>query len=212
LEEKKMFWKSKEKEQTKLSRPRDLPEIVKKQIESNRILDTDSLPFLKATVKQDGKGEKSFDILIYDPSDAEARGVKVDNYDSLKANPQLIMAEGFYNESDKKVELVTKQDISKNKFFTEDEIQKQIEGLTTPGSSVFFFVNAGTGSGGPLGRGCAIVKLNAPVEGKKIKKYGIYGASVVDMLPTNTENKIFDSDKPKDIMKWIATSHKPRFC
>jgi hypothetical protein len=207
-----MFWKSKDKEQVKLSRPRDLPEIIKKKIESNQMIDAGTLPFLKAVVKNNGKGEKAFDILIFDPSDAEARNIKIENYDTLKANPKLIMAEGSYNESDKTVDLSATQAIPKIKFFTENEIQKQIEALSTQGSEIFFFVNAGTGSGGPLGRGCVVVRVNTSVEGKKIKKFGIYGDSVVDMQPTKRETKIFDSDKSMEVAKWIATSHKARFC
>jgi hypothetical protein len=207
-----MFWKSKDKDQQKASKPRDIPDIVKKKIESTQMVDAGSLPFLKAVVKNSAQGEKIFDIIIFDPNDADAREIKVVNYDSLLANPQLIMVEGSYNESAKTADLVAKQDIKKIKFFTEDEITKQIEGLTAPGSSVFFFTNAGTGSGGPLGRGCAIVKVNTPVEGKNIKKYGIYGAAVIDMQPAKNESKIFDSDNAKEVAKWIATSHKPRFC
>lgn len=206
-----MFWK-KDKDQKKLSRPRDIPEFVKKYIESNQLVDAGTLPFLKVVVKSSENGVKSSEIYVFDPSDAEAREIKVDNYDSLKANPLLVMLEGSMNESEKKVNLVAKKEIPKVKFYTEDEIQQQIEGLKTPGSSIFFYVNAGTGAGGPLGRGCAIVKLNASENGKKVKKYGVYGASVIDMQPLKNESKIYDSDKSKEVAKWIATSHKPRFC
>ena len=68
------------------------------------------------------------------------------------------------------------------------------------------------GAGGPLGRGAAIIRLNSAAEGKKTKKYVIYGATVVDMQPTKNENKIFDSDKAEDVAKWVFQSHKPRFC
>ena len=204
-----MFWK-KDKDQTKQARPRDLPDFVKKYVESKQLVDNGCLSFLKVVVKPGESGVKN--IYIFDPSDAEAREIKVENYDSLTANPALIMLEGSMNEAEKKVDLAAKQAIPKIKFFTEDEIQQQIEGLKDPGSSVFFFVNAGTGSGGPLGRGCAIVKVNASADGKKIKKYSVYGASVIDMHPAKNESKIYDSDKPKDIAKWVATSHKERFC
>jgi hypothetical protein len=205
-----MFWK-KDKDQKKLSRPRELPEFVKKYIEANQFVDVASLPFLKVVVKASENGNKNSEIIVYDPSDAEAREIKVENYESIKANPALIMLEGSVNESEKKVNLAAKKNIPKIKFYTEDEIVQQIEGLKTPNSSIYFFVNAGTGSGGPLGRGCAIVKLNSE-NGKKVKKYGIYGASVIDMQPSKNESKIFDSDKSKEVAKWIATSHKPRFC
>ena len=206
-----MFWKKNDQKGSKLSGPRDIPEFVKKHIESTQLIDSASLPFLKTVLKNSDKGEKIYDIYIFDPSDAEAREIKVQNYETLKNNPVLVVAEGSYNETDKKVNLVAGKAMPKMRYFSEEEMLLQIEALKDPGSSVFFFVNAGTGSGGPLGRGCAIIKVNDTKE-KKTKRYSIYGASVIDMLPTKTENKIFDSDKPQEIMKWVATSHKPRFC
>jgi hypothetical protein len=204
-----MFWKRKD---SKLSGPRDIPEPVKKYIESAQMVDPSILPFLKTVTKTGDKGEKTFDVFIFDPSDAEAREIKVSNYDSVKQNPDLIIAEGTYDESTKKVQLTPKKAIPKIKLFTPEEIQSQIEGLNNPGSSVFFFVNAGTGAGGPLGRGAAVIKLNPTVDGKKPKKYGIYGTSIVNMQPTKNETKIWDSDKAGEVAKWVAASHAPRFC
>jgi len=210
-----VFWKRSNKEESKgakLPGPRDVPEIAKKYIASNQMIDPGILPFLKAVTKPSAQEEKMTDIAIFDPSDAEARGVKVQNYDSLQSNPEMIIAEGHYSEIDKKVELTAKKAIPKVRLFTEAEILEQVEALKEPGSSVFFFMNAGTGVGGPLGRGAAVIRLNAPVAGKKVPKYAVYGASVVDMAPTKTETKIWDSDKAKDVAKWVANAQKPRFC
>jgi hypothetical protein len=99
------------------------------------------------------------------------------------------------------------------KFFTQAEIQQQLENLKTPDEQVFFFTAAGGGVGGPLGRGAAVVKLN-PTDGpKKRKKYGIHSTRVINMQPVLTKDSLaFDSDKPKEIAKWISEGHKPRFC
>ncbi|MBN1189078.1 MAG: hypothetical protein JXA46_04935 [Dehalococcoidales bacterium] len=209
-----MFWKRNDKDQkgAKLSGPRDIPEIVKKHLAANPIIDAGIVPYLKAVVKMSENGAKRTNIIIFDPSDAEAREVKVQNYDILEQNPGMIIAEGWFDETAKKVEMTPRQAISKIKYYTHDEILQQIQGLKEPGSSVFFYTNAGAGAGGPLGRGAALVRVNAPVDGKKVKKYSVFGVNIVDMQPTSKENKIFESDKPIEISKWIVNSHKARFC
>jgi hypothetical protein len=210
-----MFWKRSDKGENspKLQGPRDIPETVKKYVSSAQMIDPGMLPFLKAVVKNREKVDKVSDIYIFDPSEAEARQLQVKNYDTIKENPDMIIAEGWFNDAEKKAELTPRKAIPQIKLFTYEEILQQIKDLKEPGSSVFFYANAGTGAGGPLGRGAKIVKLNVPVEGKKTKKYGVYGASVIDMQPTKRdEGKIFDVDKPEEAAKYVAQSLKPRFC
>jgi hypothetical protein len=208
-----MFWKSKEnKKDDKLAAPRGLPEIVRKYLVANPKVDAEIVPFLKAVLKSGASGDKKVGIAIFDPNDAEARGIKVQDYNSLTEHPELILYEGWVDEPTKLVELSPRKDIPKIKLFNYEEILQQIEGLKEPGSSVFFFMAAGNSAGGPLGRGAAVIKLNAPAEGKKVRKYSIYGTSVIDMKPIASESIIFGSDKAKDIAKWVAEGHKPRFC
>ena len=208
-----MFWKrNKDGQAAKQSGPRDIPESVKKYLIANKMVDEETVPFLKTVIKNKENSEKAFDIRIFDPADAEARVVKVQNYDTLNSNPALTIAEGWYDDSAKKVELNANRIIPKMKFSSYDEILKQIEGLKDPGSSVFFYTNAGAGVGGPLGRGAALIKVNYPEDKKKTKKYGIFGVCVVDGKPTQREVKIFDSDKASEIAKWVSESHKARFC
>ncbi len=211
-----MFGKHNDKEQKgpKSSGPKDIPDSVKQYLTSKEIVDPGIVNFLKVVLKNSEKGGSVHDIYIFDPADAEARGVKVHNYDTLRENPNLVIAEGWFDEAAKKVEVTPVKNVTKTKFYTREEIQKQIEGLTEPDSSVFFYTNAGTGCGGPLGRGAALIRLNAPVEGKKIKKYSIYGVDVIDMQPvqTDSQGKIFDADRADQVAKWVADSHKPRFC
>ena len=206
-----MFWKkSSDQKDSKLPGPRDIPEPVKKEIAASSDIDPDTIPFLKATVRY-GEGEgKNCDIRIFDPSDAEARNIKVKNYDTLTENPDLIICEGHFDEASKKVDIVVRKAIPKVKLLTMEEVLAQIEGLKEPGSSVFFYMSAGPAAGGPLGRGASIVKYNGEGD-KKQKKYTVYGANVIDMKPDKEGLKIFDSDKAKDVAKWIAESQKPRF-
>ena len=205
-----MFWKRNDTA-TKSLGPRDIPEIVKKHIESVQMIDPGLLPFFKAVVKESEKGGKALDIYIFDPSDAQARGIEVKNYETVRQHPEITIAEGWFNEADKKVELTAKKAIPKIKLFNYQEILQQIEGLKEPGSSVFFFVNAGNTLGGPLGRGAAVIRLNANSDGKKTKKYSVFMANVIDMQPIKSENKLWDEDKSKNIAQWLSNSHQPRF-
>jgi hypothetical protein len=205
-----MFWKKNDQKGAKLHGPKDLPDPVKKQLANDKNIDPDALPFLKMTLKSGENGSKSNDIRIFDPSDAEARGIVVKDYDSLTANTGLIIGDGKYDESTKKAEVTIRKPMSRVKLLNIDEILNQIEAMKEPGSSLFFYMSAGTGSGGPLGRGSSIVKYNNG--DSKHKKYAIYGANVIDMKPDKEGQKIFESDKPKEVAKWLAEAQKPRFC
>jgi hypothetical protein len=187
-----------------------MPQFVAKFLESNHIVDTGTLPFLKAVTRNSENGNGCYDMRLFDPADAEARHISVLNYDTLSEKPELIIAEGWYDEASKKVELEVKKSCPTVKFFTMDEISRQIDELKEPGSSVFFFTNAGTGVGGPLGKGAALIKVNAPVNGKKTKKYTIFGVNVIDMQPVQDGTRIYDSDKAMEIARWVSDMHKPR--
>ncbi|MDD5703227.1 MAG: hypothetical protein PHU23_14415 [Dehalococcoidales bacterium] len=204
-----MFWKKKDGQASRLPGPKDIPEPLKKQLAVNQDIDPDAIPFLKAAMRY-GEG-RSCDIRIYDPSEAEARNIKVKDYDSLTEIPEMIICEGEYDESTKKAEITSRKSMPRAKLLTMDEILRQIEGMKEPGSSLFFYMAAGPGAGGPLGRGASIIKLNPTNGEKRQKKYSIYGASVIDGKPIGEGLKIFDSDKGKDIAKWLAEAQKPRF-
>ena len=90
------------------------------------------------------------------------------------------------------------------------EILQRIEALSEPGSQVFFYQARGPAVGGPLGRGAAVVELNPDYLTKKGKKYIIYTANVVGMEPVSKRQKLYDSNKPKDIAKWVKTAHHKR--
>ncbi|MBI2830876.1 MAG: hypothetical protein HYX79_01300 [Chloroflexi bacterium] len=92
-------------------------------------------------------------------------------------------------------------------ILTQNEIQQKIETLKEPGSTVFFYLGAGPSGGGPLGRGAAVVELNPGYPAKKQKKYNIYTAAVEGTETTGKGQKLWDSDKTKDIAKWIKERH-----
>jgi hypothetical protein len=93
-------------------------------------------------------------------------------------------------------------------IFTKEEIQKQVEAMSEPGQTIFFYLAASPVKGGPLERGAAVVELNPNYPGKKQKKYILYVADVNGTQPVSKGQKLFDSDKSKDITSWIKERHR----
>ena len=93
------------------------------------------------------------------------------------------------------------------KIFSKAEIQGQIENLTKPGSTVFFFIAGSPCEGGPLGRGAAIVELNPNYPGKKQHKYNVYVSNVENDKPVGNKQLLFDTDKSKTVIEWIKERH-----
>jgi len=54
------------------------------------------------------------------------------------------------------------------------------------------------------------VELNPNYPGKKQKRYNVYIADVVEMQPVGKGQKLWDSDKPKEIARWIKEAHHKR--
>lgn len=191
----------------KLPKPKEVPGLVAKYLVADKKIEEELVPVFKAVIRKSEKGDKTFDCRIYDEGEAQAMKVQVKDYTTLDAHPDLIVYEGWYDEATKKVELQEKKKVNFNvPLLTQEEITQKIEGLKEPGGSVFFYQARGPAFGGPLGRGAAIVELN-PSKGKK---YLISTADVVGMEPVANKQKLFASDKPKDVAKWIKESHHKR--
>ena len=213
-----MFWKKKpvtkeppKPKVEKLPGPKEIPGLVGKHLTAEYKMDPDLVPILKAVVCKSPRVEKAFDIRVFDESEAAANEVQIKDYTSLDAHPNLTIYEGWFDEESKRVQLEEKKKVSYDiPLFTETEIRQKIEGLSEPGSTVFFYQARGAAWGGPLGRGAAVVELNPNYPGKKGKKYIVYTANVVGMEPVGKGNKLFDSDKPKDLAKWIKDAHHKR--
>jgi hypothetical protein len=206
-----MFWNKKSEKEEKLSGPREIPGLVQSYLVGEKKLDPDLVKLLKAVVRRGGNGDTSSHIRIFDESEGFARKILVKDYTSLDECLDLIIYEGWYDEGLKQVKLEEKHQVALNTpIFSQDEIQKQIESLSEPGSTVFFYRARGSSHGGPLGMGAAVVEINPDYPGKKQKKYIIYGTDVIDMQPVGKGGKMFDSDKPKDIARWIKDGHHKR--
>jgi hypothetical protein len=199
--------KKSEKEKGKLPRPQTVPALVQKSLLADWKLPAELPPLLKAVVQRNGHEENTHDIRIYDDADAQARKIKVNDYTTLDEHPELTLYEGQFAEAAKKVELQEKKQVNWTvPMLTEAEILQKIEALSEPGSSVFFFQARGPAHGGPLGMGAAIIELNPTYAEKKGKKYIVYSADVIDMQPAGKGQKLFDTNKSKDIARWIKDS------
>jgi hypothetical protein len=200
--------KPEEAPKVKLPAPKQVPAAVETYLSTQRKMEVDLIRTLKATVRGRPESNKAFDVRIFDPGETDASDIKIQNYASLDEHPQFILYEGWFDEKSKKVEMEEK---NKGNFdvplFTEAEIRQKIEALSEPGSSVFFYQARGPAAGGPLSRGAAVIELNP---GPKGKKYIIYTDNVVGMNPVGRKQKLYDSDKPKEIAKWVKDAHHKR--
>jgi len=208
-----MFWgqKKSDKEHEKLGKPQVIPGLVQKHLVANYKLPPNWAPFLKAVIRRSVSEETASDIRVFDESEALASKVQVNDYTTLDGHPDLILYEGRFNETSKQVELVERKKANwDTPIFTQDQIQQKIEALSQPGSTVFFYLARGSTHGGPLGMGAAVIELDPKHDQGKGKQYNIYTADVVNMQPVDKGQKLFNSKKPKDIAKWVKSSHEGR--
>lgn len=207
-----MLWGKKSvKEEEKLSGPREIPGPVKTYLVAEWKVDPDLAKLLKAVLVKESAEGKTYNIRIFDESDAMAKNVQVKNYLSLDEHPDLIIYEGQFDEMLKQVKLEEKKKVNwDTPIFTDAEIQQRIESLREPSSTVFFYMARGGTHGGPLGMGATVVELNPSYPAKKQKKYIVYTTDVIDMQPIGKGQKLWDSDKPKDIARWVKDGHHKR--
>jgi hypothetical protein len=195
----------------KLLAPRQMPGMVEKYLAANYKMDAEIARLLKVVARRQPQTQGAFDCRVFDQSEAEAREIKIKDYTSLDEHPDLILYDGWFDEGSKRVELVEKRKLIYDvPLFTETEIRQKIEALNEPGSSVFFYQARGTAVGGPLGQGAVVVELNPGYSQKKGKKYNIYTANVIGMEPVAKRQKMFDSNQPKEIARWIGEAHHKR--
>jgi hypothetical protein len=209
-----MFWGKKstkeEEKKEKMSGPKEIPGPVRNYLVAERKMDPDLAKLLKAVERKSTTGA-TFNIRVFDDSEARAKKVQIKDYTSLDECPDLIIYEGWFDEGAKQVKLEEKKSVNwDTPIFTQAEIQQKIEALKEPGSTVFFYMARGSVHGGPLGMGAAVIELNPNYPGKKQKRYIAYVADVIDMQPVGKGQKLFDSDKPKEIARWVKDGHHKR--
>jgi hypothetical protein len=199
------------KKQEKLSGARRISGLVEKKLITEYKWDPALMGIINMVLQKNSKGERAYNYRIFDTSEVEARGLKIMDYTSLDENPDLVLYEGWYDDASKQIELIEKKKIDfDTPLFTEAEITRKIEALDDSNRSVFFYQARGPAFGGPLGRGAAIIEINANASEKKDKKYIIYTANVIGKEPAGNKQKLFASNKPKEIANWVISAHHKR--
>jgi len=222
-----MFWKKKptteepsEPKAEKLPGPRSIEELVGRHMVLDLKLDPDWTWQLRSVVRPRSGGAHRFDFRVFDEAQVAAKRMKVKDYTSFDNYPELILYQGWFDKVSMEVHFEEKKPMAapvtaeaappgggEVQIFTEKEIWQKILGLSEPGSTVFFYLAGSPASGGPLGRGAAIVELNPNYPGKKQKRYVLYTANVEDMQPVDKRTRFFDSDSSKEMAKWIKERH-----
>jgi len=196
----------------KMPGPREIPGPVQKYLIAEYKIDPDIAAILKSVVRTSNDVEKKYDIRIFDEAESTVKKVSVKNYSTLDDHPLLIIYEGTFNEQSKTVKLDEKKKVNFDvPLLSEAEILNKIEGMKEPGSTVLFYQARGPASGGPLGRGAAMVELNPEFQTKKQKKYILYTVNMDGTEPVlSSKEKLMQSDKSKELAKWIKESHHKR--
>jgi len=206
-----MFWRKKSAEEKgKPQGPKEIPRLVQDYLVAERKMDPGLIKLLKAVERKSTIGA-TFDIRVFDDSEAKAKRVEIKDYTSLDERPDLIIYEGQFDEGVGQVKLEEKKKVNwDTPILTQTEIQQKIEALKEPGDTVFFYMAKGSNHGGPLGMGAIVVEQDPNAPGKKQKKYNVYTANVIDMQPVGKGSKLWDSTKPKRIAGWIKDGHHKR--
>jgi hypothetical protein len=196
----------------KLPGPREIPDPVQRCLITEYKMDPDLATILKSVVRKNAEGEKSYDIRIFDEAESLVKKVDVKNYSTLDDYPSLILYEGSFDEQSKLVKLDERRKVNYDvPLLSGSEILNKIESMSEPGSTVFFYQARGPASGGPLGRGAAMVELNPEFQNKKQKRYILYTVNVDGMEPVlSSKDKLMQSDNSKELAKWIKEAHHER--
>lgn len=104
-------WKFWEKKKTDLtikpakaqSKPKDLPQDVGKYLVVKLGYDPDWVWVLKSVAIKKENKKDCFDFRAFNTATAHAKGVKVENYFSLEAHPDLVLFDGWYDKNSRQV-------------------------------------------------------------------------------------------------------------
>lgn len=107
------FWQREDekaqKGQTRLSRPRDLPEIIGRYLVVDQGMDPDHVWNLKAVMRSCEDSPTRRDIRIYNPVAADHSGITIRNYDSLETYQEMILFEGWFDKKSNQYQIYPKE-------------------------------------------------------------------------------------------------------
>lgn len=89
------------------SRPKELPEAVGRYLVVDLKMDPDWVWALKAATRRREENHNIKDFRIFSPTEANAGGMKIRNFNSLDAYPNLVLYEGWVNTKTHQLELRT---------------------------------------------------------------------------------------------------------
>ncbi len=108
-----MFWRKKagtsETKVNKLKGPKFIPDIVGGHLVTDFQQDPDVIWKYKAVVRRRGESKNAFDVRVFDDVETATKKIKIEDYTSFDAHPELILYEGWFD-----VELRTVQLEEKN--------------------------------------------------------------------------------------------------
>jgi len=191
--------------------PQEIPGFIKDYIVREFKIEPRTPDFLQAVIKP-GNGLKNQSLIrIYDPDEAKAIRFDVKDYTFLDSVPELIFYDGCYTGKPPKCILEEKRKADFNiNLPGEYQVRMEIEGLREEGSTVFFFQSSGVSNGGPLGRGAAVIELRIPQPGKR-HRYTVYADDVVGMKLLNQRTRLWESNNPAEIARWVKANQTMRF-
>jgi hypothetical protein len=109
------FWQKEKHRETssgfgevKLPKPRELPQRVGMYLVTKLSLDPDWVWNLKCVLRPLADQKNDFDIRIFNPETAAAKGVTVANFNSLDPHPHMILFSGTFNRKTGNVQLEEK--------------------------------------------------------------------------------------------------------
>ena len=91
--------------ETKLARPKELPDRVGRYLVTQLKEDPDWVWSLKCTLRLRSAEKNVFEIRIFNPATAEREGVSIVNFNSLDDYPELILFTGSFNKNTGSVQL-----------------------------------------------------------------------------------------------------------
>ncbi len=111
-----MFW-NKSSNGEKMPPPKNIPEPVGRHLVVGLGKDPDWVWNLKAVMKNRENEKDVFEVRVFDQSQAASRQIKVKDYNSFDAHPELILYEGWFNKKTFEVKVDAPQQIKS--FVTE---------------------------------------------------------------------------------------------
>jgi len=195
------------KKEERLPGPKPIPELLGNHLIKKMGKEAAWVWRLSAVTRPRAGGEKGFDVRIFSDYEASDKQFKIKDYTTLDQHPKLVLFEGWFDKEAKMVELEEKRVIPKVTIYAEKEIRQQVEALTEKESKIHYYLSASPASGGPLGRGAALVELNPEYPAKGHKKYIVSAVSVDGTELAGKGIKMFDTNDPKYVARWVKERH-----